>query len=323
MSMECKWKAARVFRCCGRTTRFLTQSSILNRNRMNGDTESAMYAIMAYIYNCLQSGRSLQSVEADCRLYLTQMEDLKREKARRQTKTIFQAVLNLTGKSRDPCVLTGEAMDQDLMTRVCNQEQDKVVLGMMQALRMQLLATFGRYEEGAELAVAVGNKLANQIPGSTMVATDPFFRALCLYGVVRKSPKTSKKYRRHAKKAHGIINTYLKKGNPNVRHLKQFLDAEKASLSPKSYRAALNDYEVATVMASRHGFQQDAALANEHFGNFLLNCMKDEEMAAFRIHRAIRLYREWGSSLKASMLEKEYEHVLMTYPDSKTVSHFF
>ena len=290
---------------------------------MNGDTESAMYAIMAYIYNCLQSGRSLPFVEAECRAYLTQMEDLKREKARRQTKTIFQAVLNLTGKAADPCILTGEAMDQETMTRVCTIEQDKTVLAMMQALKMQLLATFGRYEEGAEMAIAVGNKLSQQIPGSTMVATDPFFRALCLYGVARKNPKTAKKYLRHANTAHRIVKKYLKKGNPNVRHLKHFLDAEKASLNPKQHLIALKNYEVATVMASRHGFQQDAALANEHFGSFLLNCRKDEEMAAFRIHRAIRLYREWGSSLKVSLLEKEYEHVLNAYPDSKTVSHFF
>jgi hypothetical protein len=284
---------------------------------MNGDTESAMYAIMGYIYNCLQSGRSLQSVEADCRIYLPQMEDLKREKARRQTKTIFQAVLNLMGKSADPCVLTGEAMDEEMMTRICNEEQDKVVLAMMQALRMQLLATFGRYDEGSEIAISTGNKLAHQIPGSTMVAVDPFFRALCLYGMAKKNPKLSTKFQRHAHKAHQTINTYLKKGNPNVRHLKPFLDAEKASLKHKNYQVTLNNYEVATVMASRHGFQQDAALANEHFGKFLLDCMKDEEMAAFRIHRAIRLYYEWGSPLKGSMLEKEYENLLFTYPDSR------
>ncbi|KAL3925480.1 MAG: hypothetical protein SGARI_005834, partial [Bacillariaceae sp.] len=237
--------------------------------------------------------------------------------ARRQTKTIFQAVLNLLGKSKDPHILTGEAMDQEVMTQVCNEEHDKVVLGMMQALRMQLLAMFGRHGVGAELAIDVGNKLANQLPGSTMVATDPFFRAICLYGMARKNPQNARRYRSHANKAHQTIKTYLKKGNPNVRHLKQFLDAEKAALSPKTFLVAMNNYEVATVMASRHGFQQDAALANEHFGRFLLTCMKDEEMAAFRIHRAIRLYYEWGSPLKGSMLEQEYEHLLLSFPDSK------
>mmetsp|Transcript_25011 Transcript_25011/g.46652 ORF Transcript_25011/g.46652 Transcript_25011/m.46652 type:complete len:293 (+) Transcript_25011:1355-2233(+) len=290
---------------------------------MNGDTESAMFAIMSYIYTSFQSGRSLPSIETDCRVYLTQMEDLKREKARRQTKTIFQTVLNMMGKfdsssqNNDPCVLTGEAMDEEIMTQTATAENDKVVLAMIQAFRMQLLSTFGRYEQGAEFAISVGNRLADQIPCSTMVAVDPFFRALSLYSMAHKRTKQFRRYRHHANLARSFIKSYVRKGNPNVRHLESFLDAKKAALNPRTYHVAMKQYEIATVMASRGGFQHDSALANEHFGEFLLEEMKDEEMAAFRIHKAIQLYYEWGSSLKASMLEQKHEELLFNFPDAR------
>jgi hypothetical protein len=217
------------------------------------------------------------------------MEDLQREKARKQTQTIFQTVLNLMGKSADPCVLTGEGMNQDEMIESATAENDKVVLAMIQAFRTQLLATFGRHNEGADLAISVGNRLANMIPCSTMVAVDPFFRALSLYGMARKHTAKSKRYRRHAKNARKIIKSYVKKGNPNVRHLESFLDAENAALNPRNYQLALKHFETATVMASRGGFLNDAALANEHFGDFLLKQMGDKEMAAFRHSTVLRL----------------------------------
>ena len=293
----------------------------------HGDTETAMYAIMSYIYTSFQSGRSLESIATDCRVYLAQMEELKREKARRQTKTIYQTILNLQGKSVDPCLLSGEAMDQKEMVELATSENDKVVLAMIQAFRMQLLATFGRYEEGADFAISVGDRLADQIPCSTMVAVDPFFRSLALFGMARKClsegngirSRKFHKYYRHARKARRLIKSYVKKGNPNVRHLESFLDAEKAALDSRDYQVAMKKYESATVMASRGSFLHDAALANERFGIFLLNQMHDKEMAAFRLHKAIKLYSEWGSVSKASMLEKNYQELLHAHPDvSKT-----
>jgi hypothetical protein len=276
-----------------RTMLSFTHSNLI---RMNGDTESAMYAIMAYIYNCFQSGKPLSSIEADCRVYLQQMDHLKRYKAKRQTNVIFQATLNLLGKSPDPCVLTGFAMDQEEMTRICTAERDRTTLGMMQGLKMQLLTIFGRYEEGSNFAISVGNKLADQIPGSTMTAVDPFFRAVSLYEMAGKNSHKTRKYLHHAIKAHTVLSTYVKKGNPNLHHMKQLLDAKKASLNPKKFHIAMSNFEGAAVMASRAGFLHDAALINERFSVFLLNCMKDEENAAFRMHQAIRLYHEWGVS---------------------------
>mmetsp|Transcript_58147 Transcript_58147/g.142159 ORF Transcript_58147/g.142159 Transcript_58147/m.142159 type:complete len:1524 (+) Transcript_58147:182-4753(+) len=293
----------------------------------HGDTETAMYAIMSYIYKSFQSGRSLESIEVDCRVYLAQMKELKREKARRQTTTIYQTILNFQGKSVDPCVLSGEAMDQTDMIELAGAEHDKVVLAMIQAFRMQLLATFGRYEEGADFAISVDDRLADQIPCSTMVVVDPFFRSLALFGMARKCLTESNgirsrkfhKYYRHARKARRMIKRYVKKGNPNVRHLECFLDAEKAALDSRKYQVARNQYESATVIASRGSFLHDAALANERFGIFLLNQIHDEEMAAFRLRRAVQLYNEWGSVLKASMLEKDYRELLYAHPEvSKT-----
>lgn len=300
----------------------------------SGDTESAMFSLMSYMCISFQSGRPLATIAEDCRVYRRQMHDLKREKARKQTKTIFQTVLNLIGQNHgsdsgegdgtddDPCLLTGESMDEDVTIQTALAEHDVAVLSMIQAFRAQLYALFGQYERGAAYAIAVGSSLANQIPCSTLVMTDPFFRSLSLYGMARRynhgGAATGRRmyYLHHANQARKVIKNYVRKGNPNSRHLESFLNAEHASLDKRTHQVAMKHYEVATVMASRSGFIQDAALANEHFGKFLLNDIGDEEMGAFRIHQSIRLYNEWGSRRKAWILEKEFEDLLFAHPDS-------
>jgi predicted ATPase len=279
-----------------------------------GDFESAMYAIMSYIYTSFQSGRPLTNIEADCHVYLRQMEDLKRKKAANHTKTVLQTIQNIMGKSEDPCVLVGDVMDETTMLDSASGANDKVTISMIQAFRTQLYALFGRWEEGAKYAICVGDSLADRIPCSTMVAVDPFFRGLSLFAMARQSKQA--KYRRHAKKTHKTIQSFAKKGNPNVRHLERFLDAELAALDGKTH-LAMKHYEVAVVMATRGGFTHDAALANERFAEFLYEDVKDAEMAAFRVNQAVRLYYEWGSSFKAEMLEEKYEQLLFEHPDSR------
>jgi predicted ATPase len=279
-----------------------------------GDTETAMYAIMSYIYTSFQSGRPLNNIEADCHVYLRQMEDLKRQKAANHVKTVLQTIQNIMGKSEDPCALVGSVMDETTMLETASGAKDKVTISMIQAFRTQLYALFGRWEEGAKYAISVGDRLADQIPCSTMVAVDPFFRGLSLFAMARQSKQA--KYRRHAKKTHKTIRSFVKKGNPNVRHLESFLDAELAALEGKTH-VAMKHYEVAVVMATRGGFTQDAALANERFAEFLYEDVKDPEMAAFRVNQAVRLYYEWGSLKKAEMLEEKYEELLFEHPDAR------
>jgi hypothetical protein len=47
-------------------------------------------------------------------------------------------------------------------------------------------------------------------------------------------------------------------------------------------------------------------MANERFGEFLLNDMLDREEAVYRLEESIKLYKEWGAHAKADILLKKY-----------------
>ena len=72
------------------------------------------------------------------------------------------------------------------------------------------------------------------------------------------------------------------------------------------------------MLAGRGGFVQDAALANERYGEFLLEDMYDREEAAFRFQEAIKLYLEWEARAKAELLSDKYEYLWST--PSKEIS---
>jgi hypothetical protein len=128
-----------------------------------GDTKSAMWAIYHYIWIAFQTGRSLVALEADCRAYLKQMQELKRYKISSACRITWQMILNLIGHSEKRTVLTGKAMDQEEYLEVATWSENHHSLAMVQAHQTQLYAIFGEHELGADLAISKGSDLAKRI----------------------------------------------------------------------------------------------------------------------------------------------------------------
>jgi hypothetical protein len=63
-------------------------------------------------------------------------------------------------------------------------------------------------------------------------------------------------------------------------------------------------------MAARGGFTQDAALANERCGEFILSVLSDKDEGRYYLEQAIKFYSDWGATKKVEMLQDEYKDVL-------------
>jgi hypothetical protein len=170
-----------------------------------------------------------------------------------------------------------------------------------------MFVIFGEHEKGADLSISNGYALSKLSPGSPMFQASLFCVGIASFEMARKTKK--RKYKKHAKKLHSTIKSWVQKGNPNAIHYDQFFYAEKAALDGKSKEAELH-YQSAVVMAARGGFVHDAALANERYGEFLLNELSDKYMAVFRLEEAIKLYSEWGALKKVELLREQYSDLL-------------
>ncbi|CAB9512812.1 Transcriptional regulator [Seminavis robusta] len=261
----------------------------------SGEIEYAMYSIFAYLGTALQTGRPLESLEADCRTYCSQMRQYKRMFTLGNCGVVWQVALNLMGRSADPGILTGEAMDEENFRSSAVPFQ----LALLRGYAAQLYAMFGLHEKGASMSFDGGPQISNAYPGSILVPMDTYYRGLSLFVMARRTKK--RRYLKHAKKSLALIKKWVRKGNPNLRHYEALLEAELAACQGKSHMACAH-YKIAISLS--RGYIQDTALAHERYGEYMVN--SDTQEAEFRIGEAIRCYREWGAHGKVIQLRERF-----------------
>ena len=292
---------------------------------------------LAYLFSSLFTGVSLKQLEADCRLYVEQMVQFSRQVIADESCLMWQLIHNLVGFSMNTTILTGECMDQTAFEKkypghtTCYLE-----LGIW---RQFACTYFGEYEVGAELAMERSNdRYINGMYGHVPNMFDVFYRCQCLYAASRimsrnmmgrwrrqqkKQNQQRKKYQKEAKRLRKMLNNWARNGNPNVLHLCKIVDAEHYALIG-NHEKAFQFYHEAIVLSSRSGFIHDSALANERYGDTLLevfesttdrsswtvdarkkNSQIDQRSEAMlRYLQSKKLYEEWGAMKKVSLLSE-------------------
>lgn len=251
----------------------------------------------------LYAGSHLRGLSEDIRIYLSQFESMctNGDYAKR-TRMVWQVAMNLTGNSENTTVMSGSAVPEEYAL-----ESDTSITGLFfRVLKSFLCVHFGNHEQGALLAIERGDSIYDQSPGHPLGMSDPFLRAMSLYAMARKTGKS--KYARHAKKARATVKAWVKKGNPNVYHQLELLNAERAVLSKRKDTSDL--YYKAARLASRGGWIHDAALASERHAEYLIET-GDKGGAIIKLTEAIDRYSGWGAIRKADLLKEMYEDMLL------------
>ncbi|CAB9500799.1 Transcriptional regulator [Seminavis robusta] len=274
------------------------------RGMQLGDIEWAFSNITVYVEMGLISGLQLHGLSDDIRIYLSQFESMSTNgDYSRRTRLIWQTAMNLMGESESTTLLCGSAISEDYLL-----EETSTISGTFSSLLKSFLCVhFGDHEKGAALALKRGNSVYELSPGHPLGMVDPFLRAMSLYAMARKSKKSKSKYQRHANKARKAVKAWLKKGNPNVYHQLELLNAERAALSMSQDTNEL--YYKAARLAVRGGWIHDAALASERHAEYMLE-QHDKEGATSKLEEAVERYSTWGATKKVSQLQDMYSDLL-------------
>lgn len=250
-----------------------------------------------------QTGKSLKLLETDCRTYAEQMREFNRTSTLTFTTSYWLAIVSLLGREANLMPLQGTEASLSIDQFLVRHQDDPVMAAVIKSLQSQLYAIFGEHEKGALLAIQKGDSYAKKNPGHLSIMADTFARGISLYAMARKTK--IRLFKMHASKVHSTIKKWGRNGNPNVGHYDKILNAELAALQG-NVDAAEGWYQSAVVLASRSGFGKDAALANERYGEFLLNDMHNASEAAYKFEAACELYAEWGAYRKADALREKY-----------------
>ncbi len=236
------------------------------------------------------------------------------------TIILWQVVLNLMGRSENTVILTGKAMDQEKLLQESLETKNDRIRFLISCHRLYVAFIFDQYEIAMEQLEEWNmhkGYLQKAIPGTFGIVTISFHCALTCISMAQKTKK--RKHRKMARSFARAIEEWVDKGNPNVRHYDELLQAEFASLDGKGPHAE-HHYETAILLCGRRGMRNVWALAHQRRGEFHLREGNDDD-ALYDINNAIRLYEEWGAKAKAEQL-KEKHGKLLGHLSEIEVTHF-
>eukprot|EP00980_Cylindrotheca_fusiformis_P027458 scaffold20461_cov117-Cylindrotheca_fusiformis.AAC.21 len=266
-----------------------------------GDTHFAMWNLpFRHIWLPYALGKPLGPMLEQCPRILSQMEELSQAEQAAALRMCWQMILNLvtTPVSEDAHKLEGAIFSAEGFTG-----EDTVNLSSIYFWQGELLV-FYDLEAAANRAIKDGDKFAKLSCGSFNNMQETFHRAIALFAMARRTRK--RKYRAHANKLANRINSWVRSGNPNVRHYHIAISAEQAALR-KKYDLAEESYKSAISLSARTGHMHDAALINERYAAFLHEELSDEQESKYRLGEAIRFYEAWGAFGKVESLKKQLE----------------
>lgn len=273
-----------------------------------GDLEYAAYAAYQYPAHSFFAGKALASLEREMASYSKTLGQLKQEIALNYNEMYRQVVLNLTGRSENPCRLIGESYNEDKMLPLHLEANDKTAIGYLYAHKMFLCYLFQEPHQAIENADRLKKHL-DGLPGLQVVPLFYFYDSLARLAVYASAPRLEQK---HFLKQVASNQKKMKKwanfAPMNHRHKFDLVEAERARVLGQETRA-MEYYDSAIASAKENEYLQEEALANELAAKFYLSTGK-EKIAQTYMMDARYAYLRWGATAKVKDLDEKYAWLL-------------
>ncbi|MCP4135249.1 MAG: AAA family ATPase, partial [bacterium] len=274
-----------------------------------GDLEFAALSANAYCEYLFYSGMELAGTEKEIAKYAEAIRKLNQDTCLNYQRIVHQVVLNLQGKSSDPCRLIGSSYDENNMLAIHKETNDMTAIFTLYYNLLNLNYLFENYKEALKNAELVQSYIETQIshPALPIINFYDSLTRLALktdLGRVRKNQKKMKKYAFHAPMNHS--------------HKYHLVEAEIARIRGQKLKA-MDHYKRAVQLAHENKFLQEEALALKLSAQFRLE--HDEEIiAALYMRKALHAYRVWGAAAVVNHIEKKYGSLAGLHSERKNPS---
>jgi predicted ATPase/signal transduction histidine kinase/tRNA A-37 threonylcarbamoyl transferase component Bud32 len=269
-----------------------------------GDVNNACYCASFYSYYILLSGEPLDSVETQQSEYIQMLVNYQNGFMSYQAIVGAQVVLNLQGKTANPCLLIGEQFNEETMLPALKKSQNNLAIFVVYLSKSWLNYLFKDYAKSAENAIAASN-YSEAVMSMMYVPIHNFYYSLSLLALYPTASKNEqKKYLKKVASLQKKMKHWALNSPGNYQHKYDLLEAEKARVLGQYEKAAIY-YDRAVKGASTHEYIHEAALANERAAEFYLACDR-QKVAEIYLIDAYYGYIHWGATAKVKHLESEY-----------------
>jgi tetratricopeptide (TPR) repeat protein len=267
----------------------------------SGDIEFAMLSASHYTSVALHASVPLPQLLSNMNSFLGLM------KLHKQTNMIqflvpnMQFALNMMGQSKDPLVLTGEAMIEDQVLHEAVTTQNYASIALLHLMKLQLLSYFQDYEMAESSADALAK---TNIQGAAsfpryLVAAWQLHEGLAAVTLCsQRSRRRMRTTRRNIKKLRAMSHH-----DPAVCLNKLFLLEAEAAAANGKVDEALTKFEESISHAQKGSLLNETGLACERAAMFLKRQGKEREAMPF-LERALSAYAQWGACAKVAAIKK-------------------
>ena len=274
----------------------------------NGDFEYAALCAFQYCQHQFYLGKELLSCEKEFARYNEDIRRLGQQAPLIYSRIYHQTVLNLMGRSVDPCVLTGTVIDEPTLLVELREKNDRTgvcAVFFNKLFLCCLLQDYPRAVEHAEVAEAYSNNAQAMFGVSRL----RFFSALSR---LRLAPTLPPVEQSAQLKRVAVLQRKLKQwadlSPQNHLHLYWLIEAEKAKLSKRDDHAR-DCFDKALRLVSESEFAIDGALASELAGEFYL-ARGQSVIAKAYLADSRYAYQRWGAEVKVKDLETRHRELL-------------
>jgi predicted ATPase/signal transduction histidine kinase/tRNA A-37 threonylcarbamoyl transferase component Bud32/DNA-binding NarL/FixJ family response regulator len=274
----------------------------------NGDLPHAGYAASHKCQYAYWSGLELKSLEEEMAAYSKAIAQINQETALKLHQIFHQAVLHLTRPVKNPCLLVGEAYNEEQFLPIHLQANERPAACYVFLNKLILCYLFGEFALAVENAVRAEQYL-DGIQGLFGVPIFYFYDSLAhlaIYPSLTNFQQEQVLIR--VTNNQKSLQKFLENAGMNYQHKYQLVEAEKARVLGNIIDA-IEFYEQAIANSKAQEYIQEEALANELAAKFYF-CFGKEKIAKIYLIDAYYGYIRWGATTKVKDLEIRYPQIL-------------
>ncbi|MEG4444070.1 AAA family ATPase [Microcoleus sp. AT9_B4] len=285
-----------------------------------GDLEYASASIFQYCNQSYLAGKQLTSIEIEIATYWDAIHKIKQERVLHHQEMVWQAVLNLMGKAENPCVLKGEAYDEQKMLPLHQSSNDLLALEFLYSHKLQLCYRLDDYSQALENIAQLENYLPTTT-GHIDSVLFHFYDSLVRLAIYADTPHSEQQGILDRVQANQEkMQKWAHHGPMNYLHKFYLVEAERHRVLDQKLEA-LEMYDKAIALAKENDYINEEALAHELAAKFYLEWGK-EKLAKPYLIDAYYAYAKWGAKAKIDHLEQRYPQLLAPILQQERTRHY-
>ncbi|OCQ96670.1 hypothetical protein BCD67_16260 [Oscillatoriales cyanobacterium USR001] len=276
----------------------------------NGHFEFGGYAAMQKGQHSYFIGRKLTEISAEIAIISHSLAQLKQNNALIWNQIFQQAVFNLLNTANNPCLLIGEAYNEQECLPILQQANDRTGLHYFYVNKLILCYLF----EDDRQALENSRLAANYLDGVTAFLVVPVFHfydslvRLVVYPFVPNTEQDDHLNKVQANQAK--MQIWAAHAPMNFQHKFDLVEAEKCRVLGQKLEA-MDLYDRAIQGAKENNYINEAAIAYELAAKFYLSQGK-ELIAKAYMQEANYFYELWGATAKVKHLQEKFPQLLIS-----------